>query len=777
MNRGSRALRLCGQLSLLGPLVLGVATSSRGQDKPQTPLLAGHSMHGEAFNEGPRQLAYMMRGTGKVHFPITTKAPDGQEFFDQGVGQLHGFWYFEAERSFRQVAMLDPDCAMAYWGMARANINNRKRSQEFIKKAVERKGYAARREQLWIDSWAQYMEDKGDDKERRRQLVRALEEIIFEFPDDLEAKAFLAFQVWDNNGAGLTITSNQTVQSLLDQILAVEPMHPVHHYVIHLWDGDRASHAIPSAARCGRSSPAIAHMWHMSGHTFTRLQRYADAAWEQEASARVDHAYMMRDRVLPDQIHNYAHNNQWLVENLEFIGRVHDAVDLAKNLIELPRHPKYNTLNVKDDGTTYDRNRGSSFEGRRRLIETLMRYELWNELIELSNTIYLEPTDVEAEQIKQLRSLGIAHFEKGEASDGQQQTASLESRLERLRGERHAAADKAETQARQEKKSDADVSKAMADAMTAFNNRMHPIETALSELRGYAALAAGDKAKAEEHFNSAGDVPKDRLARLWLGAGDKEKAEKLARESGATSSKQVFLLANYVDVLYHCGKEQEAKEQFKKLRELSAVIDLDVPVMRRLAALAKAEQLPDDWRVPLTPPSDIGERPNLADLGPFRWQPCPAPGWTLNDSNGKSLSLSDYRGKPVLVIFFLGVGCPHCIEQLNVFEPMLGDFAAAGISLVAISTDSVDGLKATFEKSKLPEKVPLVSDHEMKVFRDYRAFDEFENAPLHGTFLIDGNGLVRWQDISFEPFREAKFLLGESKRLLAQPNPVRLAGQ
>ena len=42
---------------------------------------------------------------------------------------------------------------------------------------------------------------------------------------------------------------------------------------------------------------------------------------------------MMRDRVLPDQIHNYSHNNQWLVEDLEFIGRVHDAVDLAKNLI------------------------------------------------------------------------------------------------------------------------------------------------------------------------------------------------------------------------------------------------------------------------------------------------------------------------------------------------------------------------------------------------------------------------------------------------------------
>src|SRR5207244_5198533 len=176
--------------------------------------------------------------------------------------------------------------------------------------------------------------------------------------------------------------------------------------------------------------------------------------------------------------------------------------------------------------------------------------------------------------------------------------------------------------------------------------------------------------------------------------------------------------------------------------------------MQRLAPLAKAQGLPADWRVPATVAPDVGERPKIESLGPFRWQPSPAPTWRLPDSGGKTVSLADYGGKPVIVLFFLGAGCSHCIEQLNVFEPMVGDFAAAGISLVAISTDSADGLKATFEKSKLPEKVPLVADHEMSTFRAYRAFDEFENVPLHGTFLIDGDGLVRWQDISFEPFRD-----------------------
>src|SRR5512142_526945 len=66
----------------------------------QTAILTpGHSAHGEAFNEGPRQRAYLMKGIFRVHFPVTTKSSLAQKYFEQGVVQLHGFWYFEAERS------------------------------------------------------------------------------------------------------------------------------------------------------------------------------------------------------------------------------------------------------------------------------------------------------------------------------------------------------------------------------------------------------------------------------------------------------------------------------------------------------------------------------------------------------------------------------------------------------------------------------------------------------------------------------------------------------
>ena len=135
---------------------------------PENSPNPGHSQHGEAFDEGPRRAATLLGSTGRVTFPITTSAPLAQQFFNQGIGQLHGFWYFEAERSFRQAATLDPDCAMNYFGMTLANINNDKRAKGFIAEAVKRKNQASDREKKYIDAWdAWYKADVGDDKKKK----------------------------------------------------------------------------------------------------------------------------------------------------------------------------------------------------------------------------------------------------------------------------------------------------------------------------------------------------------------------------------------------------------------------------------------------------------------------------------------------------------------------------------------------------------------------------------------------------------------------------------
>ena len=757
-------------------LVFAFATSiqpiaAKQAESEEKSLPEGHSFHGEAFNEGPRQKAYLMKGMGRVRFPVTTNKQEAQLFFTQGVSQLHGFWYFEAERSFRQAAMLDPNCAMAYWGMAVANRNNVERAKKFINSAKEHRKNASKREKLWIDSEVNYWADtKKNEKDRRRKMVRDLETIIFDFPDDIEAKAFLAVWLWQSSHKGLPISSHMTINMLIQDVLDIEPMHPCHHFRIHLWDSEKPERALASAANCGQSSPGIAHMWHMPGHIYSKLKRYQDAVWQQEASARVDHAHMIKDRVLPDQIHNFAHNNEWLIRNLNHLGRVNDAVALAKNMIELPRHPNFNTLAKPDVPTEYGK-RGSSRYGRSRLIETLLRYEMWEEIINLSQTVYLPYTTIPEEQAKRLAAIGAAHYSIGQEEKGTEILEDLDKIFSQLKQLKLEAGTYAEEKARAEKKNDNDTNKAMVDAMNKFNSRFKTVNQYKAELLVYQSISNKDEETFNKQIGKASRISRERKSQLQLKIGNKKEAQKLASQS-AKSTNEVYPLANYVDILWKSEKEKEAIEQFKLLRKISSSIDLEHAVFQRLNPIAKKLNLPEDWRIQNKISHDVGERPSLDSLGPFRWTPSPAAQWSLTDGQGKNHSLNDYTGRPLIVVFYLGKGCAHCIEQLSAFAPEVDSFKQAGIDLIAISTDNVGGLRETFQLNKdKPFPFPLLSDTSLKVFKQYRVFDDFENQPLHGTFLIDRGGLVRWQDISYEPFTKINFLLKESKRLLSQEPP------
>src|SRR5450432_3810728 len=66
----------------------------------------------------PTLPAKLLPGMGTVHLAISTSSPEAQEFFDQGLAQMHSFWAREAERSFLQAAALDPAAPMPQWGIA-----------------------------------------------------------------------------------------------------------------------------------------------------------------------------------------------------------------------------------------------------------------------------------------------------------------------------------------------------------------------------------------------------------------------------------------------------------------------------------------------------------------------------------------------------------------------------------------------------------------------------------------------------------------------------------
>jgi peroxiredoxin len=683
------------KFSLALALALSLSAFAHAQE-PVKPTF-GHSMQGEVFDEGPRQKAVLLPGIPKIEFPTSTKNKTAQRFFEQGVAQLHAYWYFEAERSFRQAAFLDRDFAMAYWGMARANVNNKTRAKGFAEKATMLKANGDAREQAFIDAIALFASNKNDD------YVAALRKLVADYPIDTEATAQLVHELQERS---YDDKKTDETERLAQYVLAANPMHPIHHYRIHLWDKPGSERALDSAHKSGLTEPASAHMWHMEGHIYTQLKRYSDAAISQEASSRVDHAHMQRAQILPDQIFNYAHNNQWLAESLEFIGQPQKALEVARNLLKNPRHPKYNLIS----GIS-----GSASQGLPRLIETLERYELWEDAI--AEKIESVPTRPGQER-NRLRVLGCAAFSLGKRALGWRCLDELET--------------------------------------------LKDNEKALAAVRCYAALGENNLIEATKQLELAG-LPKEREALLRLRLGEREKALELARAAVKNSPNRVLPQAALVRVLFALDKTDEAKKELEVLRPLAASAEINTPLLAAITPIAEKLGVASDWRG-VRPRDPLAERrPEVRSLGPLAFEPKTAPDFSLKDARGVNVSLRDLTEKPTIVLFFLGSACERCMEQVNAFAAQAAAFQKAGIEIIAISTDDAERLKAM-----KPLPFVTLADPNQKSFKAWRAFDDFEQMPLHGAFFVDQHQKLRWMDTGAAPFTDTAFLLTEAQRLLQQ---------
>jgi peroxiredoxin/N-acetylneuraminic acid mutarotase len=174
---------------------------------------------------------------------------------------------------------------------------------------------------------------------------------------------------------------------------------------------------------------------------------------------------------------------------------------------------------------------------------------------------------------------------------------------------------------------------------------------------------------------------------------------------------------------------------------------------------APAAPKPTSTSTAQAPPADRGNDAKTAG-------PSPAPAWSLSDGFGKTVSLSQFKGRRLVVIFYEGYGCIRCMEQLNSFAKKSREFEELGIDIVAISTDTPEDLnKALVDYQKeggFP--IPLLSDNKLEIFKAYGCID-FDNQPLHGTFIIDVKGRVRWRDIGNRPFNDPAAVLAEGQQV------------
>ena len=164
-------------------------------------------------------------------------------------------------------------------------------------------------------------------------------------------------------------------------------------------------------------------------------------------------------------------------------------------------------------------------------------------------------------------------------------------------------------------------------------------------------------------------------------------------------------------------------------------------------------------------------RTSLEQFGPNRWEPYEAPKLDVRDAEAKRVTLEDYRGKNVLLVFYLGAECPHCMRQLHDIGDKKSEWERLNTVVLAVSSTPPEknsqGLKAFGD---LP--VRLLSDDHYANARRFHSYDDFEEAELHSTILIDREGRVRWARNGGDPFGDMAFLVKHVERMntpIAQP--------
>jgi tetratricopeptide (TPR) repeat protein len=407
----------------------------------------------------PSLPAKLLTGQGTVQMPVTTRSTEAHTFYLQGLAQLHSFWAREAERSFLQAAELDPEMAMAYWGIASAaggqhrsswqNLRDRGsrpqlavikpdtniartlngaaidakvRAREAIDRAMAMRDSVTQRERMYIEAqWAR-LNPKSLDPDA--DFIAAMRKLVAAYPDDLEAKSILGLVMLygyeQPSKTPRTLTLEGT--ALLEEIVKVDPDHVgANHYLIHAYEGSaspdkgwRASEHYP------RLVPNIPHALHMPGHVFIQSDRVEDAVTALTAASANELKYMNEDALYPNG--HYGHNVHFLVHGLNVLGRYEESMEQVRTLLAFKEMPRE---------FAGDNQRTVWRHGHFALVKTLVRFERWNDILSgRAFPVYDKPE----QQAWTAWATGLAQSATGRADAAKASLETMQDRIAKSKG-------------------------------------------------------------------------------------------------------------------------------------------------------------------------------------------------------------------------------------------------------------------------------------------------------------------------------------------------------
>ncbi|UOK41538.1 MULTISPECIES: tetratricopeptide repeat protein [Flavobacterium] len=261
----------------------------------------------ESDNKAP-----LFKGMDVINYPITTKNPEVQKYFNQGLALAYGFNHAEAARSFHYATKLDPECAMAFWGFAYVlgpNYNagmepdNYERAYKAIQQAIKLQDKVSEKEKALINALSKRYVAKPVEDRSKLDITysNAMKEVNSKYPEDININALYAESVmdlhpWDlyeKNGTPKPWTPE--IISLMEKILKKDPKHiGANHFYIHAVEASNEPQRGYASAKFfdDGNAAAFGHLVHMPSHIYIRTGDYHKGTMANINACKVDSDYV-----------------------------------------------------------------------------------------------------------------------------------------------------------------------------------------------------------------------------------------------------------------------------------------------------------------------------------------------------------------------------------------------------------------------------------------------------------------------------------------------------
>jgi tetratricopeptide (TPR) repeat protein len=277
--------------------------------------------------------AKLVPGLCVVRYRVTTTSPECQAFFDQGLGYLYSYVWMESARSFETATHMDPDCAMAWWGLSRALDRWHgvgRNPIKPLKKAHELLPHASYCEQQLILARAQekgLIADLRTGEARKKAAIDTIDKLLSQYDDDEEAWFYRA-----QLGGGSDLFGGQvSAVPFYKALVRVNPLHPgANHELLHFYERcQRPALGWKYAEAYIQSSPLIPHAFHMQAHLATRLGRWDKTSDRSRRAVELERAYHKEMNVRPRDDQQFSHHLEVLTLSLIHDGRFREARDMV----------------------------------------------------------------------------------------------------------------------------------------------------------------------------------------------------------------------------------------------------------------------------------------------------------------------------------------------------------------------------------------------------------------------------------------------------------------